>query len=119
MISSATASTGVRGPSLLTTAAARKDKAATAGAAKQPAAEDKCQSKLPGTTQARASADEVETARQITACFRKNGVPEYPDPDPTTAEINLSDELAAKVKRDLADVAAKCSPADGPGIVGG
>ncbi|MGY5060888.1 hypothetical protein ACWDFR_43735 [Streptomyces sp. 900105755] len=97
-----------------------KDKAAAAGAAKQQAAEDKCRSKLPGSTQPKASADVVEAARKITACFRENGVPEYPDPDPRTAEIKLSDELAAKVKRDFAEVAAKCSPADGrSGIVGG
>ena len=96
-----------------------KDKAAAAGAAKQQAAEDKCRSKLPGTTQGPASADALDAARKITACFRKNGVPEYPDPDPKTAEIKLTDELVAKVKRDFADVAAKCSPADGPGIVGG
>ncbi|RPF34212.1 hypothetical protein [Streptomyces sp. TLI_185] len=96
-----------------------KDKAAAAGAAKQQAAEDECRSKLPESTQGQASADALEAARKITACFRKNGVPEYPDPDPKTAEIKLSDELVAKVKRDFADVAAKCSPADGPGIVGG
>jgi hypothetical protein len=97
-----------------------KAKAAAADAAKQQAAEDKCRSKLPDSTQSQAPADAVKAAREITACFRENGVPEYPDPDPRTAQVKLSDELAAKVKRDFADVAAKCSPADTrPGIVGG
>ncbi|MEU2930990.1 hypothetical protein ABZ636_39235 [Streptomyces sp. NPDC007251] len=97
-----------------------KDKAAEFGYAKEQAAEAKCRGKLPhGTPSASAPAAALEAARKQAECFRKNGVPDYPDPDPKTAEIKLSDELAAKVKRDFADVAAKCSPADGPGIVGG
>jgi hypothetical protein len=36
----------------------------------------------------------LASARRTSECMRKKGFPEYPDPDPTTGEIELTPELA-------------------------
>jgi hypothetical protein len=98
-----------------------KDKAVEFGYENQQAAEATCRSKLPQGSASASAAPAVarEAAQKRAECFRQNSVPDYPDPDPTTAEFNLSDELVARLKGELADVGAKCSPSEGRGIVGG
>ncbi|MFF4571342.1 hypothetical protein [Streptomyces sp. NPDC001410] len=97
-----------------------KDKAAEFGYAKQQAAEAKCHSKLPDDRPSASDpAEALEAARKEAECFRKNGIPEYPDPDPKTAEFDLTDELTAELKGEFADIGAKCSPSHDQGIVGG
>ncbi len=54
------------------------------------------------------------------AVFVSGGSGSVPGGDFTrTAEFHLDDELVAKMKRDFADVGAKCSPSQGQGIFGG
>ncbi|MBD0717934.1 hypothetical protein BU196_29315 [Streptomyces sp. CBMA370] len=48
----------------------------------------------------------------FSTCVRKNGFPEYPDPDPATGERKLTDEEKAKYHTtEFQAVALKCTPA--------
>ncbi|MFF4759616.1 hypothetical protein [Streptomyces sp. NPDC001292] len=74
-------------------------------------AEAKCVDLLPDVASpAPAPSAVVAKSRKFSACVRENGFPEYPDPDPTTAEVDVSDHQAQKFKTPEFQVAAKkCS----------
>ncbi|MFF5281937.1 hypothetical protein [Streptomyces sp. NPDC013171] len=87
------------------------------------AAERACAAKLP----ARGKADpaRLEAAEKLSACMRKEGVADYPDPDPATGEVALAGALAERVKGDpkVIEALKACSPkgtgGDGGTVVGG
>ncbi|MFB7370385.1 hypothetical protein ACFC0D_11135 [Streptomyces sp. NPDC056222] len=76
-------------------------------------AEAACVSKLPAQGQADPAA--LAEARKISECMRKEGVTDYPDPDPKTGEVVLDGDLGAKIKGDPKVIEARkaCSPASG------
>lgn len=87
------------------------------------AAEKACAAKLP----ARGKVDpaRLDAARKISACVRKEGVADYPDPDPATGEVALTGALAERMKGDpkVIEALKACSPkgagGDGGTVVGG
>ncbi|MBB4983756.1 MULTISPECIES: hypothetical protein [Streptomyces] len=87
------------------------------------AAERACAAKLP----ARGKVDpaRLEAAEKLSACMRKEGVADYPDPDPATGEVALAGALAERVKGDpkVIEALKACSPkgtgGDGGTVVGG
>ncbi|MFF9849705.1 hypothetical protein [Streptomyces litmocidini] len=87
------------------------------------AAEKACAAKQPGKGQADPA--KREAARKLSACMRKEGVADYPDPDPVTGEVALDGALGERMKGDPEVIAAlkACGPkaagADGGTVVGG
>jgi hypothetical protein len=81
-------------------------------------AEAACASKLPARGQADPAA--LAEARKISECVRREGVTDYPDPDPRTGEVAVDGALGEKLKGDQKVIEAlkKCSPAAG-GTSGG
>ncbi|WP_460332413.1 hypothetical protein [Streptomyces sp. O3] len=63
----------------------------------------------------------VAEMKKFSACIRENGFPDYPDPDPKTAEVDLGDDADELYKSpEFMAAAQKCSPSDpGGDIVGG
>jgi len=60
-----------------------------------------CQQLQPSSSvDATVSAADLARARQLSACIRAHGVPDYPDPDPQTGTAHLSDEQSARLKTD-------------------
>ncbi|WP_338697480.1 hypothetical protein V2W30_16915 [Streptomyces sp. Q6] len=91
-------------------------------------AEQKCVDKLPATAggggDGAVSAQRLAKARKASACVRGEGFPDYPDPDPKTGEIPVTEDLAKSLKGDPKLVAAlqKCggkSGSNGGGKIGG
>ncbi|MEV8210602.1 hypothetical protein [Streptomyces sp. NPDC079189] len=76
-------------------------------------AEAKCADLLPDEASAApAPSAFVAKVRKFSACVRENGFPEYPDPDPTTGQVDASVDQAEKYQTPEFVVAAKkCSPA--------
>ncbi|MET8350961.1 MULTISPECIES: hypothetical protein [unclassified Micromonospora] len=69
--------------------------------------------------------EELRERREIAACMRNNGVPDYPDPDPDPAPIDgatakrMKDELRARMANPTYKAATEiCMPraTDGPGV---
>ncbi|WP_051845617.1 hypothetical protein [Streptomyces globisporus] len=87
------------------------------------AAEKACAAKQPGKGQADPA--KLEAARKLSACMRKEGVADYPDPDPATGEVALDGALGERMKGDPKVIAAlkACGPkaagGDGGTVVGG
>lgn len=54
----------------------------------------------------------LEKARAFSACMRENGVPDFPDPNPTTGDLDVDAEKLKDLKYDAAVQAAKekCRP---------
>ncbi|MER5205076.1 hypothetical protein [Streptomyces sp. NPDC002825] len=88
-------------------------------------AQAKCADKLPAPTPTSTStvpADFLAKEKELSACIRKNGFSEYPDPDPSTGEVKLTDDEKAKYHTpEFRAARAKCAPAAGAtgDIVGG
>ncbi|MFG2408127.1 hypothetical protein ACGFR8_28065 [Streptomyces brevispora] len=63
------------------------------------------------------SAQQLAKARKLSECVRGEGFADYPDPDPKTGEVAMTEELARSAKGDPALVAAlqKCGGATGGG----
>lgn len=85
------------------------------------AAQEKCQDLQKAIPDAPVSEDTLEAAREVSACVRKKGFEDYPDPDPKTGEV---DPQAAGVTDDpeLRAALQDCRPADaavGDAVVGG
>ena len=75
-----------------------KDKA---DSGKVTAATAKCGSLQPTATEgAPPSAEDIAKRRELSECIRQHGVPDYPDPDPVTGEVEESASLAASLKAD-------------------
>ncbi|MGW4818409.1 hypothetical protein ACWEP4_05360 [Streptomyces sp. NPDC004227] len=74
-------------------------------------AQAKCVDLLPDVASAApAPSAFVAKARKFSACVRENGFPEYPDPDPTTGDVDVSGHQAEKFKTpEFAVTAKKCS----------
>ncbi|MGW1158179.1 hypothetical protein ACWD5Q_17685 [Streptomyces sp. NPDC002513] len=84
-------------------------------------AEAKCADLLPDHVSASpAPSEAVAAARNFSACVRKNGFPDYPDPDPKSGQVDLPADQAKtyKTPKFLA-ISEKCSPGSGGGIAGG
>ncbi|WP_093874622.1 hypothetical protein [Streptomyces sp. TLI_105] len=87
------------------------------------AAEKACAAKQPGKGQADPA--KLEAARKLSACMRKEGVADYPEPDPATGEVALDGTLGERMKGDPKVIAAlkACGPkaagGDGGTVVGG
>lgn len=63
-------------------------------AEKMEAASEKCRTLLPagaGGEPPKMSPEDIEKARAQSKCMRENGLPDYPDPDPETGAIALSE----------------------------
>ncbi|GAB2995179.1 hypothetical protein GCM10023080_071930 [Streptomyces pseudoechinosporeus] len=84
----------------------------------------RCAHLIPGD-QSSPPAEILAQAREESKCMRANGVEDYPDPDPGTADIALSDSLGERLKSDPEALAAvqKClagnTNSDGTTIEGG
>ncbi|MFJ5896636.1 hypothetical protein ACIQFZ_14405 [Streptomyces sp. NPDC093064] len=76
-------------------------------------AEAKCVDLLPDVASAApAPGAFVAKVRKFSACVRENGFSEYPDPDPTTGDVDVSGHQAEKFKTpEFALTAKKCSRA--------
>lgn len=74
------------------------------------AAEKKCAALLPDPRPVADAA--LQESRELSACMRENGFPDYPDPDPQTGDVELSQEAMEKFKHDPDALAArkKCTP---------
>ncbi|MFC9393218.1 hypothetical protein ACFTWS_08655 [Streptomyces sp. NPDC057027] len=87
------------------------------------AAERTCAAKLPARGQVDPA--RLEAAKKLSACMRKEGIADYPDPDPATGEVALDGDLGAKMKGDpkVVEALKACSPkgagGDGGTVVGG
>lgn len=66
--------------------------------------------------------EELSKGRVIAACMRKNGFPEYPDPDPNPAEADSAKDgdLAARLKTDpkFTPTQRRCVKESGPQTTG-
>jgi hypothetical protein len=92
-------------------------------------AERKCVDLLPATAgdgggDGATSPQQLAKARKASDCVRGQGFPDYPDPDPKTGEIPVTEDLAKSLKGDPKLVAAlqKCggrSGSSGSGKLGG
>ncbi|MEV0746320.1 hypothetical protein OG345_16565 [Streptomyces sp. NBC_01220] len=60
-------------------------------------AEKKCVGLLPSPSMVPASKEDMARARKLSACLRKHGVKDYPDPAPN-GDFPLSNELSYKMK---------------------
>lgn len=61
---------------------------------KAEAAAEKCRTLLPaggGAEPPKMSPEDLEKMRALSRCMRENGVPSYPDPDPETGAVSLSE----------------------------
>ncbi|MFF9122308.1 hypothetical protein ACF09J_03160 [Streptomyces sp. NPDC014889] len=87
----------------------------------QTRAEAKCADLLPDpVTAAPAPSEAVASAQAFSACVRKNGFPDYPDPDPKSGQVDLpGDQAEAYRTPEFLAAAKKCSPGSGGGIAGG
>ncbi|MFJ6480959.1 MULTISPECIES: hypothetical protein [unclassified Streptomyces] len=90
-------------------------------AAVETKAQAKCADLLPGREAAApAPADAVAKAKKFSACVRENGFPNYPDPDPKTAVVELTAEEQPTYATATFQLAArKCSSDASGGAVGG
>ncbi|MEU9797544.1 hypothetical protein [Streptomyces sp. NPDC051000] len=81
----------------------------------------KCADLLPGAESAPpATAEAVAKAKRFSACVRENGFAAYPDPNPTTAKVELSAAEQSTYGTTTFQVAAqKCSSDVSGGVVGG
>ncbi|MFR9676308.1 hypothetical protein [Streptomyces sp. TR06-5] len=52
------------------------------------AAEEECRPLLDAIPDAPVSEEALETARDVSACVREKGFEDYPDPDPSTGEVD-------------------------------
>ncbi|MCO8273987.1 hypothetical protein M1L60_25640 [Actinoplanes sp. TRM 88003] len=72
-------------------------------------ADEKCRDLIPagaaGEPQ-KVSAEDLEKARALSKCMRENGLPDFPDPDPETGAVALS-EKTVDVKK-MAAAGEKC-----------
>lgn len=65
----------------------------------------------PSVSAAPAPAEFLAKAKKFSACVRENGFPAYPDPDPTTAQVELTaEEQPAYGTPEFQLTAKKCSP---------
>lgn len=65
------------------------------------AAMAKCRAYLPnGGEPEKLPADDIEMLRRYAECVREHGVPDYPDPDPQTGEVSLTEEQGRRLKSD-------------------
>ncbi|MDX3539970.1 hypothetical protein PV721_37785 [Streptomyces sp. MB09-01] len=80
-------------------------------AAVEAAAEAKCADRLLSPQAPRqAPAEFVAKAKMVSACIRENGYPDYPDPDPVTADVHLNPaQRTAYEATKFQATAAKCS----------
>ncbi|MFB7936871.1 hypothetical protein [Streptomyces sp. NPDC056049] len=89
------------------------------------AAQVKCQDQLPTaapSSTATVPAEFLAKAKELSACLRKNGFPAYPEPDPATGDVNLTDEQRDQTRTPkFQDALAKCAPAEAAtgDVVGG
>ncbi|MFF3685794.1 hypothetical protein [Streptomyces sp. NPDC002187] len=60
-------------------------------------AQDACKHLLSGEDR-QVDEETLASARKTSECIRKNGFPGYPDPDPTTGELEMTPELTKAVK---------------------
>jgi len=84
-------------------------------AKKMEAASEKCRTLLPagaGGEPPKMSPEDIEKARAQSKCMRENGLPDYPDPDPETGAVALS-ESSVNVEA-MSKAAEKCQGI-GPG----
>ncbi|MER5204997.1 hypothetical protein [Streptomyces sp. NPDC002825] len=87
------------------------------------AAEKACAGKQPGKGQVDPA--RLEAAKKLSACMRKEGIADYPDPDPATGEVALDGDLGARMKGDpkVVEALKACGPkaagGDGGTVVGG
>ncbi|MEU9413797.1 hypothetical protein [Streptomyces sp. NPDC048272] len=81
----------------------------------------KCADLLPGAEPTPpATSEAVAKAKKFSACVRENGFASYPDPDPTTAKVELSAADQSAYGTTTFQVAArKCSSDASGGVVGG
>lgn len=69
------------------------------GLARIEAATQRCRPLQPAASPSRAPvAADLERSRQLSACLRGHGVPDYPDPDPATGQAPLTDAQARGLK---------------------
>nr|WP_221375412.1 hypothetical protein [Actinoplanes polyasparticus] len=76
---------------------------------KMDAAIEKCRDLIPGGAGGepqKVSAEDLERARALSKCMRENGMPDFPDPDPETGAVALSEETV-DVKK-MAAAGEKC-----------
>ncbi|WP_250004747.1 hypothetical protein [Actinoplanes sp. M2I2] len=80
------------------------------------AAVEKCRSLLPADTgrAAKMSAEDLTKMRALSKCMRENGMADYPDPDPETGEVALTEESISGEA--MGKAAEKCRGV-GPGAV--
>jgi hypothetical protein len=77
------------------------------------AASRKCREFLPnGGEPAKMSAADIAKRRDFAACIRKNGLPDFPDPDPETGDFSVSKDKASVLDK-LEGVAPKCQSGGG------
>ncbi|MFD7863958.1 hypothetical protein [Streptomyces sp. NPDC059783] len=69
-------------------------------------AEKRCAGRLPAPSGRTADAVAVAKARELSACVRREGYAGYPDPDPATGLVALTEEQARTVRTDPAAVRA-------------
>jgi hypothetical protein len=104
-----------------------------AGEDKMKAAEAKCRHLMPnGGKPPKADPEQMAKMREESKCMRENGVPGFPDPDPTTGGIQIKGEKGGPLDPDSAAfkrAQKKCmsggrkldsntGPDDGPGLSG-
>ena len=72
------------------------------------AASEKCRDLLPAAAAGdppKPSPEELEKIRALVKCFRENGLPEFPDPDPETGAVPM--DPSVPLNRDKMQAAAK------------
>ncbi|WP_405856519.1 hypothetical protein OG361_23475 [Streptomyces sp. NBC_00090] len=55
------------------------------------AAQEECKSLLP--TELPVDQEALKVGKQISECYRRNGYPDYPDPDPKTGEVPAGTDM--------------------------
>jgi hypothetical protein len=79
------------------------------------AANEKCRTLMPaGGEPPKMSPEDIEKVRAQSKCMRENGVPSYPDPDPQTGAVALSED---DVKAEAMTKAVEKCQGLGPGSV--
>jgi len=75
-------------------------------------AETKCADLQPAPGEVTVSAEDLAAAQELSDCVQGKGIKDYPDPDPKTGELPITDELAAEIKSDpdILAALAECTP---------